>query len=262
MPSVFENGGIIGKINNYYAPNLIFVGGSASGVAGTTSDINFSLTTLTGGVASAPADEDLVIAVVCIGSSNDRSYRISGYTQISDIYVNDDEDTNLQIGYKFMTSTPDTQVTITGGSGSAFDGIAVAFHVWRNVDTTTPFDVTSTESTSLNTANPNPPAIVPITQGAQIIVAGGSATTLVTTYNTPSDLSNFYTASGADTNDATVGVGNIPWVNGLYDPVAWTITGADSTAFSSAAVSMVLRPRLVRAGSGVYNLDAILKGAV
>ena len=260
MPSIFENGGLIGKINNYslYKP-LTFVGGSATGVAGTTSNINFSLTSLTGGLATAPADGDLVIAVICIGSTTDRSYRISGYNQVSDILVTDTEVTNLQVGYKFMTSTPDTQVTITGGSGSSFDGIAIAIHVWRNVDTVTPLDVTSVEATFTNTANPNPSAITPVTKGAQILVAGGSATTLVTTYNSPSYLSNFFTASGSDTNDATVGLGYVPWSGGSYDPNAWTIIGTDNTAFSTAAVTMALRPA-PNIPSGVFNLDAVING--
>ena len=264
MPSIFENGGLIGKINNYTTgyETLEFVGGRTAGTAGTTSNQLFSLTTITGGIASAPREGDIVIVVLSIASTADRSYRISGYTQIADIYVNDDEDINLQVGYKIMGATPDTTFTITGGSGSAFDGLSVAVHVWANIDPDNPIDVTSTQATAVDTANPNPASITPVTPGAQILVAGGSATNLNTVYNTPGYLSNFYTSVGLDTNDATVGLGNIAWSGGAYDPAAWTITGADSINFSTAAVTMALRPKVKQLliSKGMINLNAVYNG--
>jgi hypothetical protein len=82
-----------------------------------------------------------------------------------------------------MGATPDTSITLTGGTLSADDAGAVVVQVWRGVDPTTPFDVTQTTATGTNSVLCDPPAITPVTPGA-VIVSGGAgghnANTIVT----------------------------------------------------------------------------------
>jgi hypothetical protein len=236
----FRNMGILGGL--VAAKELIYVGGRTQSGSGTTSNISVSLTSLTGGTNTAPQAGDFVIIALEMCGTSDKSYRISGYDQIVDLYANDTEDSNLQVGRKFMGGTPDTSATITGGTGSTADAYALAIQVWRNVNTTTPLDVTSTTATQTNTGIPNPPAITPVTAGAQIIVAAGTARTGGTNTFGAAYLSNFLTAGANDDNDATIGMGNILWTGGEYDPAAWTFSQSDSNNFSTNSVTMALRP--------------------
>lgn len=242
---------------------LEYVGGRTQSGSGTTSNITVSLTGLSGGTDTEPLEGDIVIIAIELCGTSDKSYRISGYTEIADLYANDTEDSNLQVGYKFMGATPDTSASITGGTGSTADAYAISIHVWRNVDSTTPLDVTPTTISQINTGIPNPPAITPTTSGAQILVAAGTAHTGGTDTFGASYLDNFLTVGGNDDNDATVGMGSILWTSGAYDPAAWTFSQSDSTAFSTNSVSFALRPATVtvdilgnRKRSGIWALQS------
>ena len=137
--------------------------------------------------------------------------------------------------------------------------------VYRNVSLTNPLDVTSTTFGALNGAIPNPPAITPATSGALIVVAASAAhdATAGGAF-TASYLSNFITTntvSLGETNDATVGMGNVAWTSGAYDPAAWTFTGTGGTIsnWSYNSVTMALRPGPTvtlgnKRNSGVWDL--------
>jgi hypothetical protein len=276
--SVFDNGGFVGRIADYTDTSqyvitpesselatLTYVGGRTQSGAGTTANISVSLTSLTGGTDTGPLAGDMVIIAIEMCGTTNKSYRIANYVQIADLYANDTEDSNLQVGYKFMGATPDTTAIITGGSGSNSDAFAIVVQVWRNVDSTTPMDVTPTTASLLNTGIPNPPAITPITSGAQIIVAAGTAHTGGVDTFGASYLSNFRTVGANDNNDATVGMGNIAWTSGSYDPAAWTFTQANSTAFSTNSVTFALRPATTvvegvlgnQKNSGIWSLQTV-----
>jgi hypothetical protein len=272
----FQNGGMIGVtldlgatdryvIGETSGPATIeYVGGRTQGGAGTTGNITISLNgTLTGGLSSSPQDGDIVIVAIEMCGTTNKSYRISTYTQIADLYANDTEDSNLQVGYKFMSATPDTSVTITGGTGSTADAYAAIVHVWRGVDSTTPLDVTPTTASLTNTGIPNPPAITPTSTGAMIVVAAGTAHTGGIDTFGATYLDNFLTVGANDSNDATAGMGNIAWTSGSYDPAAWTFSQTNSTAFSTNSVTMALRPATVLVpefgnlkNSGIWNIQA------
>lgn len=259
MRSYSNNGGFIGRtfnindedyfINIGSAPEAIqYVGGTTASFVGSTTNDTVSLTSLTGGIASEPQYGDLIIVAVELCGTTNKAYRIANFTQIADLYQNDTEDSNFQVGYKLTSIVPETSVVITGGSGSTADGIAVAVHVYRNIDQVTPFDVTRTTAGALNGAIPNPPAITPVTSGALIVVAAGAAHDATAAgLFTASYLSNFITDTTvalAETNDATVGMGNVEWSSGAYDPAAWTFTGTGGTTgnWSYNSVTMALRP--------------------
>lgn len=263
MEPYTRNGGIIGKYKKYGSSvrpilaQIQYVGGFVTSAAGGTTNVSISLTTLTGGLASAPAAGDLVIVSFATnGPLGDITYRITGYTQVADLYSNDTYDTNLQVGYKIMGATPDTTVTITGGSGSSSSPLAATVSVWRNVDAITPLDVNSTTVTILNTAIPNPPAILPLTTGSRIVVVGGAGHVGSTASFTASYLSNFITIGANGTYDCSIGTGHIAWSAGIYDPAAWTYSTTDSTNNSAAAVTMALRPGVLgnKENTGVWDL--------
>lgn len=278
MESRFLNGGMIGVTLDYGDANsyvvstytdedtLIYVGGQVTGFTGQTtgtSTVNFSLT---GGVATTPAANDIVLVAYAIGSNSsiNPEMSISGYTNaFTQIFVTDSQSTEFGVSYKIMTATPDTSFT-RSQTGNTQHGGAIAVHVWRNIDLTTPLDVTPTTNTLINTVLVNPPAITPVTQNSVIIVAGGGAHLTGSNYNTPTYLNNFRVTVGNDTVDASVGIGsNSSWTSGAYDPAAWTFGGTDSTNYSCASATIALRPRTLtlpiygnRKNSGVWNLEA------
>jgi hypothetical protein len=237
---------------------LSYVGGFTQGYAGTTSDIVVPLTTLTGGTDSAPSADDIVVVCFSISSTATRAIVIAGYTIIATGYANDTYDTELRAGYKLMGVTPDTTVTLTGGTISTAAAGAVEVHVWRGVDLVTPIDVTTVTTTGTNGAVPTPPPITPITPGAIILAGAGNAHNEGTETFGASYLSNFITAGGNDTNDATGGLGSVEWASGTYTPATWTWSGTSTSAFSRVAFTTALRPAV----PGVIAVGSQGQGAV
>ncbi len=234
---------------------ITYVGGTSGGRTGNTNATTTqSLTGLTGGAASAPAEGDLVIVCCAVGSQGrNPAQAISGYTtlgtQLNATAVT--YDTSMQVSWKFMTSTPDTSITIPA-QGNIADGQAWAVQVFRGVDTTTPFDPSSVQATGTATGRPDPAAITPANSGAWIVIAGAAAAAATTTaFTAPTDFStNFVQNTGADTNDARAAMGYYTgWTSGSYNPAQFTggTTGAND---SWAAWTMALKP-----GPTPVNLD-------
>ncbi len=233
---------------------ILYVGGKTWSRAGATSTTNVSLTDLTGGIASAPAEGDYVIVHQGIGSNADRAVATtSGYTELSDIYANGTTyDANLGVDAKFMTSTPDTTVTI-GSSGSSNDAQAARIMVFRGVDQTNPMDVAVVTATGTGTGKPDPGALTPATTGAVGVFSGAQAAATAAAL-TSSDLTAFASVNQADTNDIAVAAGYIEWSgSGAINPAAFG-GGSSNSANSWAAVSLALRPAY-SAGGGptTYN---------
>jgi hypothetical protein len=223
-----------------------YVGGYAAGFVGSTSNITVTLTSLTGGLASQPAAGDFVLVYFGVAANQDRNLVVSGYTELTELYIASgfqSNNTNLAVAYKFMTGTPDTSITLTGGTFDVTYGGAVYISVWRKVNRTTPFDVTQTTATINNSVRPDPPAITPVTPGSVIIAGGAGAhdRNASGTYGS-SDLTAFRTAVGNDDKDATIGGGYKVWTGGAFNPARFTFGSTDNTAFSSAAVTLALRP--------------------
>jgi hypothetical protein len=220
-----------------------FVGGAVANKGGATSgDTTIALNSgLTGGVSSAVAAGDFVIAVFATGSTADRTLSIStGYTLLgSELYDNATYDTNLRAAYKFMGGTPDTSVTF-GPTGDGADAGAMAVYVFRNVNTTTPLDVAVQTLLKTDDIGPDPPAITPVTAGAFIVCIGaGASNTDDATLSSPG-LSDFLWTNGVDTNCIYLGICHKDdWVSGSFDCPEITCTEVLS---SWAAMSIALRP--------------------
>ncbi len=219
---------------------LSYVGGKTISVPQTAGFQTLDITGLTGGTDSAPATDDIVLVAYSVSyPSSDTDVQVTGFTEIADLYVNENLDANFGAFYKIMGGTPDTTISVspTGGSG---EGGAVAIHVWRGVDTTTPLDVAAVTATGSNSHLPNPPSITPTTSGAVIIAMGGSG--LSTAIYQSSDLSNFISTFSGTTRFGKVGMGSKDWTGGAFDPAAWTYSGSDSTNQGWCAVTIALRP--------------------
>lgn len=221
------------------AAGLQFVGGKVALLDLPTSpDDLVSLTDLTGGIASAPASGDLVIAAVGFNGSGNFAWSIdtAGYTQVADLFGDDTIDTNLWVHYKRLTAA-DTNFHVAGGNGS----VTIAVHVWRGSDSTTPLDVTTTTATGINSGLPNPPSITPVTAGAVVVAVGQGGFQNSAPFTSP-DLENFISNGfEAGTADPAIGIGSIEWPgSGAVDPAAWS--GTTSTAAAWAAACLAIRP--------------------
>lgn len=226
-----------------------FVGRTSAGRNGNANATTTqSLTGLTGGIASQPAEGDYVF-VVCVSGSQGRnpSAAISGYSTIgTQLNVTSTTyDTSLQVSYKKMTSTPDTSITIPA-QGNVADAQARCVMVFRGVDPNTPFDVTSVSATGTTTTNFDAAAITPVSAGAWVVIAGGGSSATTGNYTAPTDFStNWETNNGSDTNDASAGMGYYDgWTSGSVNPAATTGGTAISTA-SWAAWTFALRPQRI-----------------
>lgn len=221
--------------------NIEYVGGYSFGFVGATTDRTVSfLNALTGGIASTPSAGDLIIVGFATASTVNRSLVIDGYTEIADLYANDTNDTNLEVGYKF--SAGETSFVLTGSTQSITDAGTITIQVFRNVNTTNPFDVTSTTATGINGGIPTPPAITPSTSGSIILCIGANASAKNSGSFTASELSDFKQGFGNDTYDSLQGSGYFNWVSGTFTPSAWTWSGGADTTASWASVTIALKP--------------------
>lgn len=261
--SLYLNGGFLGHTQRLTEP-IAFVGGYTEAFIGQTGNRTISFTSLVGGLDTRPQKNDLVILCYATGSTANRNMANyvtgSGFTVHQDlIAVGATYDTNLGIYYKFMGDTPDTSITLIGGTSSTSDAGTVAVHVWRNVDPSNPLDVTTTTGSSTTSAAADPPAITPVSPGAFILVIGAGAHAQGTQYfASPEDaVTAFFTNGADDTNDITLGIGVYrEWVSGSYNPVAFRFSSATTTG-SNVSATMALRPIHPPSGSsGVWNVRA------
>lgn len=229
------------------APNTLpgilqYVGGTYRTWNGSTGIQNtVPLNNLIGGIDVAARVNDFVIASYATGSIASRTLTVlsTGYTTLSSLYSNATTvDSNLIVAYKRLT-TEETSITF-GPTGAAADGGAVIIHVWRGVNSTTPFDVTTTTATGIATGQADPPAITPVTSGAIILVigAGGSASSAEFT---ASYLSGFVTVAGTDTYRPSLGVGFVEWTSGAYNPAQFG-GGTSGAGDAWTAVTLALKP--------------------
>jgi hypothetical protein len=228
------------------AAAIQFVGGATIAIGGNPSGTStIALNSgLTGGIASSVSNGDFVVAVFATGSTADRSLSITdgsnAYTLIgSELYSDDNLDTNLRVAYKFVSG--DTATTF-GATGFGDDAGAAAVYVFRGVNPTTPIDVTTTTATGINSGRPNPPSITPVTPGAFVVAVGASGHN--TTYTFTSSLTAFRTVVSPDFYNCTLGIGHVDnWTSGPVDPAQFVLSGgSDSANFSWAALTFALRP--------------------
>jgi len=228
---------------------LVFVGGRTQTYSFNGLSATIPLTSLIGGIGSAPGSGDVVIIAAHVANvPADINFTMSGWTEVADTFINETYRSNFACYYKVMGETPDVSASLDlDGNNIAHQSLVVAVHVWRGADNATPMDVTPTVASGSNSGRPNPPAITPVTEGAVIIAAGGSSSAYGTTQVlSPADLSNFVTVSANQdpvTNSRTsVGIGSIPWAGaGAVDPAQWDNV-SDATSRGWGACTIALKP--------------------
>jgi hypothetical protein len=227
------------------AGSIEYVGGTVIAHVGNVADEPaISLTSLTGGIGSAPIEGDMVIVTYGIGANVtnvDVAVTTSGYFEVADLQYNNGggDSANLGVFYKFMTASPDTSVTVTTTTNASWAG-SISIQVWRGVNSTSPMDVPATTATGTATGRPTPPPITPSTAGAKVVCCGAGACTTGADFTT-SDLSNFITEYSLDTYAVTSGMGSFNWTSGTFTPAQWggnSNVGTDSWC----AVTMALQP--------------------
>ena len=221
---------------------LTFVGATTAATPSGGSAWSMNIDNLTGGIDTAPKAGDFVLVFYAAASTTnlDLSVTTSGYTETHDLYSNATYDANLSINYKFL-STDETSIDLSSTTSNS-NGGAVVVMVWRNVDTTTPFDVTTTTATGIDTTRPNPPSITPVTTGAKIIAVGcGASSGAVDSFSAPTSFTTLYQINATDTNGIRVGAGFRDWTSGAYDPPQWN--GETATGDSWIAATLAIRPR-------------------
>jgi len=218
-----------------------YVGGYVVGIPADSGDVTVTLTSLTGGLATQPSTGDLVIVYFGTASLVDRNLVVAGYTSVADLYANDDIDTNLEVAHKTMSSPADTSFVLTGGTLNNSDNGTIAVQVWRNVGTlVTPVGT----ATAINTVRPTPPAANPNVAGSYIVVGGAGARNNNDpgTYSS-SDLTAFITADQTSNDRSSViGIGYKQWISGTFTPAQFTWSTTDSTSYSCASATIILRP--------------------
>jgi len=228
--------------------NIQYVGGVTSGRAGSTGTTTQSINgTLTGGLASSPAQGDLVFITISAASGSSyapTTLAVSGWT--NGTFRSNTGVANysyIQSSWKFMTSTPDTSITIPS-SGNLRNAQRWTVHVFRGVNSTTPLDVTTVFASGTASGRPNPGAITPITTGAWILWTGASAAGTGTAYTAPTDFStDWLGGTTADTYDTMIGAGYYTgWTASSYDPAAITAGGTTGATDSWVAETYALRP--------------------
>lgn len=206
-----------------------FVGSQSTSV--TTSFLHqtnsFTITSLTGGIASAPQAGDIVL-LLRASSDSVTALDVAGYTTIL-------SSGPFYSAYRIMGATPATTLSLYTPASESTVTIVMVF---RGVDQTVPLDTTSGSASSTNSV-PDPASITTATNNALAVVlasskSGTTAVTGPTGYSTP--------VVRGQTGPTISGYACYKTVAtaGAENPSAFTgITSATGAAYSS---TIALRP--------------------
>ena len=221
-----------------------YVGGKTVAVTPSASaNTTISLTDLTGSPSTALQAGDIVIVSYVVAAIASNGVTSNTYTTLADITADDTSETSLYVGYKIMGATPDTSVTVTRTSSTSVSG-CVAIQAYRYVDEVYPIQQPANTATFLNTVRPTPPTITPWDVNSVAVIVGAGAHTRGNVAYTTTGLTSFITTGGVDVaDDSSIGAGFRVITSGSYSPNQFGFPQADSTAYSSAGVSIALKPK-------------------
>jgi len=205
----------------------------------TTSASTFTvpLTSLTGGLASAPRTGDVVVAFLLAGSSASISIP-AGWSLLVTVNSAGFYATDLFVIYKTMGATPDTGITIVDGLPFSTRSLSAAVMVYAGASSAAPVFATH----SGDNVQVDPPSITPTMPGSIIIAGGGTCHGRGTQTLSSTEFDGFISAGANSTSDTTVGMGRFAWVTGAFNPAAFTFSGASDADAKRTAVSLVLIP--------------------
>lgn len=218
---------------------LTFVGGTTG--FSSSSNPTYSINSLTGGIASAPAAGDLVVVVIAILSDVSTTFATStsGYTKVADLEPDQSYDVaQMGVFYKVLSSA-ETTVAFTAPANNLF-----CCHVWRGQNAT-PLDAATVGSASVTSAQPNAPSITTVTNNAVVLAIGAagsenSSLRPISNLTVPSGMTNFLQVR--PTADLALGIASIARPTaGAYDPPAFGGGNTSATGTSFSAVTMAIR---------------------
>ncbi len=229
------------------AAPITFVGSGAAARFSTATSYSFSsLLNEAGAVPTLKPGDMVVLTIAYRTATAGIESPVAGplsYTELfPNIYANGPaNDVNLRGFYKFMGAAPDTGVTVPEGPGPG--AVAYAIHVLRNVDPNSPLDVPTVARFGPGALTMDAGPITPVSKGAMIYVAGGSAgATGVPVATNPANLSqtpNHFAANAS--SNVTVGAGlKTDWASGAFDPDPFG-GGNVASGGSGAAATVALR---------------------
>lgn len=286
LNSIYENGGMKGVTLDFADTERYIIGTETAtiqyrgkyslGYVGTTSDKVVTFSTISG-----LQEGDVVIAQISAApyTSNgfpDRVYTATvntptGWTSVASVTQSPPSSvgantyySNFNIVYKVMGATPDTSLTIPGGTGNSACAGHTAVMAFRGVDVNN-IIYTLNATNASGTTNWTPPAITP-TQAGSFILTGVTIghSDGDDQFNTAPGMSILTSSlGGSDTADCSAGLAFYDgWVSGTFTPQLWTASVAPASTEYSTSVSLVLPPgQTIVYGnyknSGIWNLNAV-----
>lgn len=226
-----------------------YVGG-ITGNAINAGSITLSLSALTGGLASSPSANDLIIVAYGVGDDDftqpTLAMTTAGYTEVTSSTLSADGGTagdgNLAVFYKFHVA--DTNAVTTAAGTGTDSSTAAALMVFRGVKLVAdggPFDTTATTATGTSGGDPNPPSINHSgAAGVWTVIACSLGNTGALTLTAPTGYTtDALNAVGNDSFDASVGLAYNAAPSDPEDPGVFTDSGAGA---AWCAVTMALAP--------------------
>jgi len=219
---------------------LEFVGSRTFTDDGSTSTFTIPLTTLTGGIASAPRTGDLVVAFIGQASNDNQDVPMPfGWDELARVQGLGSRSSDLYVIYKTMGATPDTGFDIVGGLHEEDNSLSVAIFVYGGASTAAPVFTTAN---GIDTVLCDPPAITPTVAGS-IVLSGGVGAHRQGIHTFSSSSFDAFLSVGVNSKyNSTIGVGRFAWTSGAFNPAAFTFSSTDSDKYSWAALSLVIIP--------------------
>ena len=223
-------------------------------VGSASDDQGFNANNLTPTLPTHAADDFMLAFMWCDAQPTAPTTALitaTGWTNLYQDELNTDgRDTSWSLWYKKATSSSETDPVFTVDT-SVVHTVQIA--VFRGVDTTTPFDVTTTSNGGTNDETPPLPTITTVNDNCAIVVFGGQSHDDLSAFGAPSG----YTLNvGIDRGSGAHRGYNYgaylldAGTAALEDPGSWTHTGNGSGVADWQNVTIALRA----AGGGAQTI--------
>lgn len=223
-----------------YAKAAVAAGGGEITLVGSASANTANDTDVTVTLPVGTTTNDVVYVFFAYGDPTDRDVTTvtSGYTELADLFSNDNRDINFGAYRKVMGGSPDTQVVLDVPTATGNIGAAAAVYVLRGVDTTTPEDATTTTATGIDGSSVDPSSTTTVTDGAWVLAGAGWTNPAVPT--APTNYSNLVQTFGDDAQDgAIMSATRLITTAGAENPGVFGNTiGAGTDAWAAATVAV------------------------
>ena len=211
-------------------------------VNGITSAEVASATGITIPLPVTTAGFDVAYAMIANRSTVNQTFTEGSatWTKLADLYANATRDVNFALFRKVMGAVPDFSVNMD--CAVALPQLAMTWSMHEE-DQVTPEDTAAQTFTGTATGNINPPAIVPVTNGAWVIACGGSSIVVAgVTITEPPEYTNIGKVTHTTTDIILAASYKIMSPPVSENPGAYSISGSSAND-SYCAVSLAVRPQ-------------------